>query len=170
LSALANAEPLWPPRRLARCYWNLNRYSEARREFQIALELSAAPREATYLRWCIQAIENEPERNRHRDAIAAALELNARASHANSLAQAGNVAEAVAEVIELTKNTNRDAGQWYDFACVCAIASARVEDKRKKYADRAVELLKEAVKQGWDKLRHMAKDPDLDPIRDRQDF
>ena len=56
---------------LARCYWNLNRNGEARREFQIALEQSKDPGEQTYLGWCIQAIDTEPERKRQQEAIAA---------------------------------------------------------------------------------------------------
>jgi TPR repeat protein len=47
---------------LARSYWSLNRNGEARREFQIALEQCKDAGEATYLGWCIQAIETVPER------------------------------------------------------------------------------------------------------------
>jgi eukaryotic-like serine/threonine-protein kinase len=52
------------PLTLARCYWNLNRNGDARREFQIALEQSNDSAERTYLGWCIQAIDSEPERKR----------------------------------------------------------------------------------------------------------
>ncbi len=158
------------PRKLARCYWNLNRNSDARREFQIALEQSTDPGERTYLGWCIQAIDTEPERRRQSEAIASALELNSRARRANSLVQDGKVAEAVAEVVELTKNATWNAGQWYDFACVYSLASAKIADKRKEFADRAMELLQKAVTEGWNNAKHTAKDRDLDPIRDREDF
>ena len=158
------------PLTLARCYWNLNRNGEARREFQIALEQSKDPGERTYLGWCIQAIDTEPERKRQQEAIAAAVELNRRADRANSLVQDGKVAEAVAEVAELTKNPSWNAGQWYDFACVYSLASAKIADKKKEYADRAMELLQKAVKAGWNDAEHTAKDTDLDPLRDREDF
>jgi hypothetical protein len=74
------------PLTLARCYWNLNCNGDARREFQIALEQSTNPGEATYLRWCIQAIDTEPERKRQQEA---AEKLIRRANRANALAQAG---------------------------------------------------------------------------------
>ena len=61
------------PLTLARCYWNLNRNGEARREFQIALEQSTETGEPTYLGWCIQAIDTEPERKRQQEAIAAEI-------------------------------------------------------------------------------------------------
>ncbi len=50
------------PLTLARCYWNMNRNGDARRDFQISLEQSKDPAERTYLGWCIQAIDTEPER------------------------------------------------------------------------------------------------------------
>ena len=151
------------PLTLARCYWNLNRNADARREFQIALEQSKDPGEQTYLGWCIQAIDNEPERKRQ-------AELNRRADRANSLVQTGKVAEAVAEVAELTKNSSWNASQWYNFACVYSLASTKIADKKKEYADRAMELLQTAVKEGWNDAAHTAKDPDLVPLRDREDF
>jgi hypothetical protein len=58
------------------------------------------------------------------------------------------VAEAVAEVAELTApvadvpgSPKWNAGQWYDFACVYAVASGKIADKKQEYADRAMELL-----------------------------
>ncbi len=165
------------PLTLARCYWNLNRYSLARREFQIALEQSIDLGERTYLGWCVQAIdteaEREAERERQNEAFAAAQALaqvlERRANRANTLVQKGLVAEAVAEVAELTMHPSWNAGKWYDFACVYSLASAKIADK-KKYADRAMELLQQAVKSGWNNAQHTAKDTDLDPLRDREDF
>jgi hypothetical protein len=154
------------PLTLARCYWNLNRSADARREFQIALEQSTDPAERTYLGWCIQAIDTEPERKRQQEAIAAKEELNRRAARV----QAGKFPEAIAEVAELTKNSSWHAGQWYDFACVSSLASAKIAEKNKEYADRAMELLQKAVKAGWNDAKHTVKDTDLDPLRDREDF
>ena len=76
----------------------------------------------------------------------------------------------VAEVAELTKNAKWNSGQWYNFACVCAVASGKSADKKQEYADRAMDLLQTAVKAGWSDAAHMAKDTDLDPIRGRDDF
>jgi cytochrome c5 len=91
------------------------------------------------------------------------------------------VAEAVAEVTELTAPganatglAKWNAGQWYDFACVYAVASgnpgAPGADKKQEYADRAIELLQKAVKAGYKDAAHMAKDTDLDALREREDF
>jgi tetratricopeptide (TPR) repeat protein len=93
-----------------------------------------------------------------------------RAYRATSRLRAGQVAEAVAEVAELTRSTNWTANQWYNFARVYAVAGVKVADKKQEYADRAMELLQKAVKAGYKDAAHMAKDPDLDPLRDRADF
>lgn len=101
-----------------------------------------------------------------------------RLNRANSRLQAGQVVEAVAEVAELTKQPGADtpnapkwtADEWYNFTCFYAVASGKVADKKKEYADRAMELLQEAVKAGFKDAAHMAKDTDLDPLRGREDF
>ena len=93
-----------------------------------------------------------------------------RASRATSRLQAGMVAEAVAEVAELTKTPFWPAGQWYNFACVYSVASGKIADKRTEYADRAMELLQKAVKAGWKDAAHIKADADLDPLRERADF
>jgi hypothetical protein len=106
------------------------------------------------------------------------LELSARteqprfrALRAIAWANAGQVAEAVAEVTELTKlPLFWNAGQWYDFACVYSIAGGKVADRKQSYADKAVELLQKAVKAGYRDAAHMKKDTDLDSLRDRSDF
>jgi eukaryotic-like serine/threonine-protein kinase len=97
-------------------------------------------------------------------------QLGFRASRATSRLQAGLVAEAVAEVAELTKSSNWNANQWYDFACIYAVASGKIADEKQEYADRAMELLRKAVKAGYKDAAHMAKDTDLDSLRGREDF
>ena len=82
----------------------------------------------------------------------------------------GQVAEAVAEVDELTRNASWSGAQWYDFACVYAVASGKAADKKQAYADRAMDLLRKAVRAGYNDAAHMARDSDLDPIRGREDF
>jgi hypothetical protein len=42
--------------------------------------------------------------------------------------------------------------------------------KKKEYADRAMEMLQRAVQAGYKDTAHMAKDNDLDALRQREDF
>jgi serine/threonine-protein kinase len=123
-------------------YDGLKRHAEAVRDWSRVIELSP-PREQTKFRV-------------HRAA---------------SRIGAGQVAEAVAEVAELTKAGTWDAGQWYDFACIYALAAGGQDGgKKKEYADRAMELLQRAVKAGYRDAVHMGKDRDLDVLRGREDF
>ena len=48
--------------------------------------------------------------------------------------------------------------------------SSKVADKKQEYADRAMEMLHKAVKAGFNDYAHLAKNADLDPLRDRADF
>jgi hypothetical protein len=93
-----------------------------------------------------------------------------RASRALSRHLSGQSAAAVAEVAELTKSATWSAPRWYDFACIYAVASNKVVDKKQEYADRAMELLQQAVKAGYKNAAHMKKDSDLDALRERVDF
>lgn len=96
-----------------------------------------------------------------------------RASRADSQQHAGMVAEAVAEVAELTKTPNWTADQWYDFAYVYAVASQSGginPPARLEYAERAMEMLAKAVKAGYKDAIHMKMNTDLDPLLDRDDF
>jgi eukaryotic-like serine/threonine-protein kinase len=93
-----------------------------------------------------------------------------RAKRALSRFNAGQITEAVAEIAELTKSPAWGSGQWYDFACVYAVASGKSADKKQEYADRAMDLLRNALKAGYSDAAHMAKDTDLDAIRGRDDF
>ena len=66
--------------------------------------------------------------------------------------------------------------------CIYSLASAQVaRDKTEpqrdslahQHADRAIDLLRQAVAKGWDTphdIEHMKTDPDLDPIREHPDF
>jgi tetratricopeptide (TPR) repeat protein len=101
---------------------------------------------------------------------APAEQLGFRASRATSRLRAGLVAEAVAEVADLTKSSKWEADQWYDFACVYAVASGKIADKKQDSADRAMDLLHKAVQAGFNDAPHMQKDTDLDPLRERVDF
>jgi tetratricopeptide (TPR) repeat protein len=92
------------------------------------------------------------------------------AARATARLNAGQVDEAVADVAELTKSSSWPASQWYNFACIYAIASGKSVQRKSAYADRAMELLRVAVKAGFKDASHMARDKDLDPLRGREDF
>ena len=157
------------PLTLARCYWNLNRNGEARREFQIALEQSNDPGERIYLAWCIQAIDTEPERTPNRKRSPLTWNGTVAPDRAISLATEG-LFPVLSELAELTKHPSWNADRWYNFACAYSLASAKIAEKQQEYADRAMELLQKAVKEGWNAADHTTNDPDLDPLRDRDDF
>jgi tetratricopeptide (TPR) repeat protein len=93
-----------------------------------------------------------------------------RSFRANSLFHSGRVAAAVAEVVELTKERTWPADHWYNFACIYAVASGKAAGKKQEYADRAMELLRLAVKAGYNNAAHMQTDKDLDVLRQRDDF
>jgi tetratricopeptide (TPR) repeat protein len=93
-----------------------------------------------------------------------------RAARATAQIKAGQAAEAVAEVEELLKLPGVPGPILYDFACVYSLASAAIAGKKQVYADRAVQLLQQAVRAGHKIAAHMKRDPDLDPIRARADF
>jgi len=104
-----------------------------------------------------------------------------RAKRADARLRAGHVAAAVAEVDELIllaeaggeSATVWSAMQWYNFACLYSVASSQLPEQQAAYAIRAMELLKKAVDAGYNTAKaaeHMAKDTDLDPLRDRDDF
>ena len=93
-----------------------------------------------------------------------------RSRRAIALAKSEQVAKAVSEVDELTKTPFWPADFWYNFACVYAIASDKITDKKEEYAGRAIECLQNDVTIGLEAVDQIAKDTDLDPLRDREDF
>ena len=100
----------------ARAFDLLRKYAEAVKDWDRVIELSPKEKEANW-----------------------------RTVRAVSLVNAGEVAEAAAVVAELTKSTNWNAGQWYNFACVYAIASGKSADHQQEYVERALALLQMAV-------------------------
>ena len=122
-------------------YDQLKKHAEAAKDWDKAIELSPEPEQPQY-----------------------------RAYRVNSLLRAGQAVEAVAEVAELTKAWEWSANQWYDFACVYAVASGQVDAKKEEYADRAMELLRQAVARGYKSSAHMKMVTELEPLRGREDF
>ncbi|MDX2037237.1 MAG: serine/threonine-protein kinase [Isosphaeraceae bacterium] len=95
----------------------------------------------------------------------------ARALRAKCRARLGRFAEALAELDEVTKSDPADPIHWYNFASVHAMAAAADAAAAKdESAARAVEKLQEAVKAGYANAAKLANDPDLDPLRTRDDF
>jgi serine/threonine protein kinase/tetratricopeptide (TPR) repeat protein len=93
-----------------------------------------------------------------------------RAQRLNPLIKTGQILEAIADVSALAKLDRWDSNQWYNFACICSIASEKSTDKKVEYANRAMELLNKAVKAGYSDSKHIRIDLDLDPLRTREDF
>ena len=73
------------------------------------------------------------------------------------------------------------SGNLYNVACVFSRASADAEHDTKlstadrarlkaRYADRAMEYLRQAVAEGWGNPSLAKTDTDLDPLRARKDF
>jgi tetratricopeptide (TPR) repeat protein len=93
-----------------------------------------------------------------------------RASQAKSRLVSGQTAGAMAEVEELTKSAKARALHGYNFACVYSLASAKIADKKEEYADRAMELLRQAMNHWCKDANYIKRDADLDPLRGRADF
>ena len=89
---------------------------------------------------------------------------------AASRINAGQVTEGIAEVAELTKSSDWRRDNWYNFACVYAIAAAKSPQKKQEYGDRAMELLNKAVRAGYRNAVEMQKDDAFSSLRDRDDF
>lgn len=125
----------------ATAYYSLQRYAEASEDWDNAIRLS-------------------PE----------AEQPLLRTNRACSLVRTGQVAEAIADIVELTKTSDRNARLGYNLACVYSLASGKIKDKKREYAARAMELLHQSVKAGLKDVAHMKKDTALDSLRDREDF
>ncbi len=86
------------------------------------------------------------------------------------LLRQGLVSESIEHIAELTQLPSDDANLWYEFACTYALAAERLPSEQDKLADRAMELLKQAVKLGYDNAKRLRADSDLKQLRQREDF
>jgi serine/threonine protein kinase len=125
----------------AMSYDELMRYTESEKDWGMAIDLSPPYEQLEYRRRLVMS--------RHK---------------------AGQVVEAVAGAAELTRTSTWNAGQWYDFARIYAVASNKVAEKKQEYSDRAIVLLQKAVQAGFNNAAQVKKDTDLNPLRDRKDF
>lgn len=86
------------------------------------------------------------------------------------LLRQGQVVEAIARIAEFTKLPSEDPVLWYEYACCYSLAADHLPEKKVEYADRAMELLDQAVKSGYDNAKRFRTDSDLKQLRDRDDF
>jgi hypothetical protein len=93
----------------------------------------------------------------------------------------GEHAQATAEAETLALQRDLQPGHLYDLACTFSQSSAAADRDRKLppadrarlqalYAARAVDFLRQAIAAGWRNPQHLEKDPDMDPLRAREDF
>ncbi len=100
------------------------------------------------------------------------LDLNHR-DLAQALRKLNRPAEAAAEATRRSKLWADDPNQLYDVACELALciplAGSSAAD-RIDYSERAMDALRKAVRLGWKDIAHIEADPDLAPLRSREDF
>ncbi len=107
--------------------------------------------------------------------------LSAQIQRAGARAGQGEHAQATAEAETLARQRDLNPGHLYDLACTFANCSAAVERDRNLpsadrarlqalYAARAMDLLRQAIATGWRRPEHLKQDPDMDPLRAREDF
>jgi hypothetical protein len=124
-----------------------------------AAALKAAPRNVIYRRF-------------FRNNLTALLE---------SLLALGDHAAAAQAARKLTALAFEPSGDTYDAACAFArcgplalkdasLPESKRQELARSYADEAMALLRQAVARGWKDAAHMQQDPDLNPLRNRDDF
>jgi tetratricopeptide (TPR) repeat protein len=90
-------------------------------------------------------------------------------------------AAAAAEAEELARVGYEPGDDAYNAACFVArcvrlaerdsrLREAQRRELARRYADRAMDLLRQAVQAGWKDAAHTKQDSDLDPLRNREDF
>jgi serine/threonine protein kinase/tetratricopeptide (TPR) repeat protein len=107
--------------------------------------------------------------------------LNARIDRTTSRAARGDHAEAAAEAEALAQQPDLNPAHLYDLSCTFSQSSAAVDRDVKlsaaerarlkaSYADRAMDFLRRAIAGGWQNPDQLKADPDIDPLRARDDF
>src|SRR5262249_12583152 len=111
--------------------------------------------------------------------------LYARLGRGLALAQLGDHARAAAEADDVAQAKDVTAGTFYNLACLHAQVSAAAskdaslpqaerDPLAERHSLRAIELLARAQADGYFKaparVAYLKKDPDLDPMRSRDDF
>jgi tetratricopeptide (TPR) repeat protein len=91
-----------------------------------------------------------------------------RLQQARSLVHAGEPAQALRQAAEMLQEKNPPAQMLYDLACVHTLCAAAT--KKEETAAKAVDLLRQAVANGYNNVDHLKMDSDLDALRRREDF
>jgi hypothetical protein len=123
-----------------------------------------------------KALEANP-----RDPVYRAVFCDIRRELAATLLELGEhagAAEAAADLARVAADPAGDACKAAGFLSRCIplaekdakLPEARRKELAKSYADRAMEALRQAVAKGYKDAAQMKKDPDLDPLRGRDDF
>jgi serine/threonine protein kinase/tetratricopeptide (TPR) repeat protein len=181
---------------LAKCYEALNRQAEAlklREETLAAKKRVLPPDHPETLTSMFDLAKSYMAGNRHAEALPLFDEFSAKANRpgdnqrliSTALAHRAQCCQKLGDVVgcrssaEMLEKLNRtDAPNLYNAACVRALtaslqARAKVPDAPRlalEEADRAMAWLTKAVAAGWEDAAHMRKDPDLDSLRNRDDF
>jgi serine/threonine protein kinase/tetratricopeptide (TPR) repeat protein len=107
--------------------------------------------------------------------------LDIRILRGSVLAERGDHERASEQVEALLRQRDLGSVHVYNAACFFSRASAAVDHDTKlspperkrvkaRYADRAMDLLRQAIAKGWRRPRVIKEDRDLDPLRAREDF
>jgi serine/threonine protein kinase/tetratricopeptide (TPR) repeat protein len=107
--------------------------------------------------------------------------LSAQIDRATALATRGDHTQATAEAEALTRQGELNSGHLYDLACTFSQASAAADRDQKllpaerarlnaRYADRAIDFLRQAIAKGWLRPQVLKTDPDFQSLRAREDF
>ncbi|HVK08668.1 MAG TPA: serine/threonine-protein kinase [Gemmataceae bacterium] len=93
-----------------------------------------------------------------------------RLGRADALVRAGDPDRATADAAAVAEHPGAAAPAVYNAACIFALAAAADKARADRYADRAVELLRQAIAKGYTDVGHIEKDPDFDAVRARPAF
>jgi hypothetical protein len=91
---------------------------------------------------------------------------------AKALRSLGRAEEAAQIVRERRRLWEKNPGELYSVACELALVIPLTGDaaRRQALAAEATDTLRAAVAAGWKDARRTSRDPDLAPLRDRDDF
>ncbi len=142
----------------------LDRFEEAVKAYQQAIQHQRL------------ASDKAPQVPRHRELLSLSYQ-----DLANEQRRLSRPADAAATALELRKLWPKNPTELYNVACEVTRCiplvgkdktnlTAEEQAERQKYADQALEVLREAIGSGFKDVEHMKKDTALDSLREREDF